>query len=64
MTHAFSELVIGGVLVSPFITYAVMALVIFLLLRPILRLAGSKRCSAIRRSRSSVSMWRSSGCSR
>jgi Protein of unknown function (DUF1656) len=39
VTHTFSELVIGGVLVSPFITYAVMALVIFLLLRPILRLA-------------------------
>jgi Protein of unknown function (DUF1656) len=38
MTHSFSELVIGGVLVSPFITYAVTALVIFLLLRPILRL--------------------------
>jgi hypothetical protein len=39
MTHSFSELVIGGVLVSPFLTYAVTALVIFLLLRPILRLA-------------------------
>jgi Protein of unknown function (DUF1656) len=38
MTHSFSELVIGGVLVSPFITYAVTALVIFVLLRPILRL--------------------------
>lgn len=37
MTHTFSELVIGGVLVSPFITYAVTALVIALLLRPILR---------------------------
>jgi hypothetical protein len=37
MTHTFSELVIGGVLVSPLIKYAVMALVIFLLLRPILR---------------------------
>jgi uncharacterized protein DUF1656 len=39
MTHTFTELVIGGVLVSPFLTYAVMALVIFLLLRPTLRLA-------------------------
>lgn len=39
MTHTFSELVIGGVLVAPFISYAAMALVIFLLLRPILRFA-------------------------
>jgi len=38
MTHAFSELVIGGVFVSPFIAYAVASLVIFLALRPILRL--------------------------
>jgi Protein of unknown function (DUF1656) len=39
MRHTFTELVIGGVLVSPFLTYAVMALVIFLLLRPTQRLA-------------------------
>jgi hypothetical protein len=39
MTHTFSELVVGGVLVSPFIRYAVEALVIALLLRPILRLS-------------------------
>jgi Protein of unknown function (DUF1656) len=39
MTHTFSELMIGGILVSPFITYAVTALIIFLLLRPILRLS-------------------------
>jgi hypothetical protein len=37
--HPFSELVIGGVLVSPFIAYAVAALLITLMLRPILRLS-------------------------
>jgi hypothetical protein len=36
MTHPFSEVVIDGVLVSPFVGYAVVALIIFLLLRPIL----------------------------
>jgi hypothetical protein len=36
MTHPFSDVVIGGVLVSPFAAYAVIALIIFLLLRPIL----------------------------
>jgi hypothetical protein len=38
VTHAFSELVIGGVFVAPFITYAVAALVIVLALRPLLHL--------------------------
>jgi hypothetical protein len=37
--HRFSELVIGGVFLSPFIAYAVAALAILLMLRPILRLA-------------------------
>jgi hypothetical protein len=36
--HVFSELVIGDVLVAPFVGYAVMALAIFLVLRPILHL--------------------------
>ena len=40
MTHAFSELVVGGVLLAPFVTYAVAALAIFLILRPILSLSG------------------------
>ena len=40
MTHPFRELVVGGVLVAPFVTYAVAALVMFLILRPILRLSG------------------------
>ena len=39
MTHTFPELVIGGVFVAPFITYAVAALVIVLVLRPLLRLS-------------------------
>jgi hypothetical protein len=40
MTHAFSELVVGGVLLAPFVTYAVAALAMFLVLRPILQLTG------------------------
>ena len=39
MMHAFSELVIGGVLVAPFVGYAVMTLAILLILRPILHLS-------------------------
>jgi hypothetical protein len=38
MMHSFSELVIGDVLVAPFIVYAVTALAILILLRPILHL--------------------------
>jgi hypothetical protein len=37
VTHTISELVIGGVFVSPFIAYAAGALVISLMLGPILR---------------------------
>ena len=40
MAHTFRELVIGGVLVAPFITHAVMALFVVLLVRPLLRFAG------------------------
>jgi len=40
MIHAFSELVVGGVLLAPFVTYAVAALAMFLTLRPILQLTG------------------------
>ena len=43
MTHTFPELVVGGVLLAPFITYAAAALVMFLLLRPVLRLTGFAR---------------------
>jgi hypothetical protein len=40
MTHTFHELVIGGVLVAPFISYAVAALFVILIIRPILHLVG------------------------
>jgi hypothetical protein len=36
MTHGFPELVVGGVLIAPFVTYALVALIIFVLLRPLL----------------------------
>ena len=39
MTHSLRELVIGGVLVAPFITYAKAALIVVLLIRPLLRFA-------------------------
>ena len=40
MTHTFRELVVGGVLVAPFVTYAVAALVVVLISRPVLRFTG------------------------
>jgi hypothetical protein len=40
MTHTFCELVVGGVLLAPFVTYAVAALVIVLIIRPVLRFIG------------------------
>ena len=43
MTHDFHELMIGGVLFAPFVTYALAALAIILLLRPILHLVGFTR---------------------
>jgi len=36
--HSFSELVIGGVLVAPFLTYALATFVTVLALRPLLHL--------------------------
>ena len=36
MFHVFPELVVGGVLVAPFVTYALAALALLLLLRPVL----------------------------
>ena len=38
MIHDFPELIVGGVLIAPFVIYAAVALVLFLLLRPVLRL--------------------------
>lgn len=43
MTHAFSELTVDGVLLAPFVRYAVAALAIFVLLRPLLHLIGLPR---------------------
>jgi hypothetical protein len=43
MTHPFHELMVGGVLLAPFVRYAVSALAIFLLLRPVLHLIGLPR---------------------
>ena len=40
MTHAFSELIIGGVLLAPFVTYLMMALVAIIVLRPLLHVVG------------------------
>jgi hypothetical protein len=43
MAHSFRELVIGGVLVAPFMTYVVAALFLVLLIRPLLRFVGVLR---------------------
>jgi hypothetical protein len=43
MTHTFQELVIGGVLVAPFVTYLVAALVVTIALRPLLHFVGFAR---------------------
>ena len=43
MTNTYRELVIGGVLVAPVVSYAATALLIFLLLRPLLHLVEFSR---------------------
>ena len=40
MAHTFAELVVGGVLFAPFVTYLVAALVLIVLLRPLLHVVG------------------------
>ena len=40
MAHTFPEPVIGGVLLAPFVTYLVAALVVIILLRPRLHVVG------------------------
>ena len=40
MAHSFGELVVGGVLVAPFVTYLMAALVVVIVLRPLLHVAG------------------------
>jgi hypothetical protein len=43
MTHTYRELVLGGVLIAPIVTYAATALLMFLLLRPLLHVVGFAR---------------------
>ena len=40
MAHTFPELIIGGVLVAPFVTYLMAALVVIIVLRPLLHVVG------------------------
>jgi hypothetical protein len=40
MAHTFAELVVGGVLLAPFVTFLAVALVIILALRPLLHAVG------------------------
>jgi uncharacterized protein DUF1656 len=40
MAHTFPELVIGGVLLAPFVTYLATALVVVVVLRPLLHVVG------------------------
>lgn len=40
MTHTYRELILGGVLVAPIVSYAAIALLLFLLLRPLLHFVG------------------------
>ena len=40
MAHTFGELVVGGVLVAPFVTYLAATLVVLIVLRPLLNVAG------------------------
>jgi hypothetical protein len=40
MEHTFPELIVGGVLVAPFVTYLVAALIVIIVLRPILHVVG------------------------
>jgi hypothetical protein len=43
MTHPFYDLTVGGVLLAPFVGYAVVAFALFLALQPLLRLVGFPR---------------------
>jgi Protein of unknown function (DUF1656) len=40
MAHTFAELVVGGVLFAPFVTYLVAAVVLIVVLRPLLHVVG------------------------
>ena len=43
MAHTFAELVVGGVLLAPFVTYLVAALVLIVVLRPLLHVVGFEK---------------------
>jgi len=43
MARTFSELIVGGVLFAPFVTYLLTALVVIIVLRPLLHVAGFAR---------------------
>ena len=43
MTHPFSELTVDGVLLAPFVGYAVGAFALFLVLRPLLNIVSVPR---------------------
>ena len=43
MAHTFAELVVGGVLLPPFVTYLAVALVVIIVLRPLLHAAGFEK---------------------
>ena len=40
MTHSYRELVIGGILIAPLVSYAVATIAIMVILRPVLYLVG------------------------
>jgi hypothetical protein len=40
MAHIFPELIIGGVLLTPFVTYLATALIVVVVLRPLLHVVG------------------------
>ncbi|MET4115563.1 hypothetical protein ABIB85_001961 [Bradyrhizobium sp. JR1.5] len=43
MMNTYRELVIGGVLIAPIVSYAATAMLAFLMLRPLLRFVGFTR---------------------
>jgi hypothetical protein len=43
MAHTFAELVVGGVLIAPLITYLAVALVVILVLRQLLHVVGFEK---------------------
>ncbi|OSJ26518.1 hypothetical protein BSZ19_35195 [Bradyrhizobium japonicum] len=40
MTHSYRELVIGGVLIAPLLSYAGVTIALIVILRPVLHLVG------------------------